>query len=62
MYRVFIVEDDPVIAGQILRHIQSWGLEGACAQDFQHVMDQFRRFAPHLVLMDICLLYTSRCV
>ena len=55
MYRIFIVEDDPVIAGQILRHIQSWGLEAACAQDFQHVMEEFRRFGPHLVLMDISL-------
>ena len=55
MYRIFIVEDDPVIADQILRHIRSWGLEGACAQDFQQVMDQFRRFEPHLVLMDISL-------
>ena len=55
MYRVFIVEDDPVIAGQILRHIQSWGLEAACAEDFQHVMEEFRHFQPHLVLMDISL-------
>ena len=55
MYRIFIVEDDPVIAGQILRHIQSWGLEAACAQDFQHVLEEFRQFQPHLVVMDISL-------
>ena len=55
MYRIFIVEDDPVIASQLLRHIQSWGLEAACAQDFQHVLEEFRQFQPHLVLMDISL-------
>ena len=55
MYRIFIVEDDPVIASQLLRHIQSWGLEAAYAQDFQHVLEEFRQFQPHLVLMDISL-------
>ncbi len=55
MYRILIVEDDPVIAGQLLRHIRSWGLEAEKVEDFRHVLEEFRRLQPHLVVMDISL-------
>ena len=34
VYRVYIVEDDAVIASRIQRHIRSWGLDAVCAEDF----------------------------
>lgn len=55
MYRILIVEDDPVIASQLQRHIRSWGLEAQCAEQFQDVLGEFRRWDPQLVLMDISL-------
>ena len=49
MYRIFIVEDDAVIAGEIARHIESWGYEARCARDFRNVLAEFAAFDPHLV-------------
>ncbi|MEG1633906.1 MAG: response regulator transcription factor [Oscillospiraceae bacterium] len=55
MYRIFIVEDDGVIAGAIKRHIETWGCEARCAEDFGRVLEEFAAFDPQLVLMDISL-------
>lgn len=55
MYKIFIVEDDAVIASNILGQLQRWGFSGAIAEDLQDVLGEFRRFSPHLVLMDISL-------
>lgn len=55
MYRIFIVEDDRVIAQTMARHIESWGFEVRCAEDFTAVLEEFARFDPQLVLLDISL-------
>lgn len=55
MYRIFIVEDDEVIARSMKRHLESWDYEVACVADFSDVMAEFTQFAPQLVLMDIKL-------
>jgi len=55
MYRIFIVEDDEVIAQLVAAHLQKWGFETACAADFANVDKACAAFAPHLVLMDISL-------
>ena len=55
MYRIFVVEDDAVIAGAICRELCAWGYEACAAVDFADVMGEFRAFAPHLVLMDVSL-------
>ena len=55
VYRVYIVEDDAVIASRIQHHIRSWGLDAVCAEDFQHILEEFRRIQPQVVLMDISL-------
>lgn len=55
MYRIFVVEDDPVIAGAVRRHLKSWGWEVRCAEDFSDVLGEFQRFDPQLVLLDISL-------
>lgn len=55
MYRIFIVEDDGVIAGAVRRHLEGWGYQVACAQRFDDVLAEFARSDPHLVLLDISL-------
>ena len=55
MYRILIVEDDPVIAGAVKRHLESWGYQVACIQRFDAVLAEFLEFDPQLVLLDISL-------
>lgn len=55
MYRIFVVEDDEIIARSVRRHLESWDYTVACAQDFSAVLKEFSAFAPQLVLMDIKL-------
>ena len=54
-HRIFIVEDDRVIAAAVKRHIESWGCEARVVRDFRNVLKEFVAFDPHLVLMDISL-------
>lgn len=55
MYRILLVEDDPVIAGQAGKHLTKWGYEIKTVLDFEAVLSDFTGFEPHLVLMDIGL-------
>ena len=55
MYRIFLVEDDPIIAETVQKHLESWGWQVKAAADFARVMDDFSAFDPHLVLLDISL-------
>ena len=54
-YRLLLVEDDSVIAGEMKRHLEKWGYEVNCVQDFGNVLAEFAACSPHLVLMDIGL-------
>lgn len=54
-YRLFLVEDDDVIAREIKLHLEKWGYEVHCAEDFGNVLAEFAARSPHLVLMDIRL-------
>ena len=55
MYRIFIVEDDAVIASAVEGHLRSWGWDARCAGDFGNILAEFAAFEPQLVLMDISL-------
>ena len=55
MYKIFIVEDDSVIAGAVARHMESWGCQVHCVENFQKVLAEFVAFDPQLVLLDISL-------
>ena len=55
LYRIFIVEDDGVIAGAVERHLESWGYQVARARRFDAVLEEFTEFDPQLVLLDISL-------
>mgnify|MGYP000398698661 FL=1 len=55
MYRIFIIEDDRTIANAVKNHLEKWGFEARCAENFKDIMAEFSEFSPHLVLMDIGL-------
>ena len=48
MYRIFIVEDDEIIANLLKKNLCSWGYDVSCAEDFSNIIQEFA-----------CLLYTS---
>ena len=54
-HRIFIVEDDRVIARAVKQHIESWGCEARVVSDFRNVLKEFVAFDAQLVLMDISL-------
>lgn len=53
--KIFIVQDDPVIASAVAEHIASWGCETRIAQNFQNIVQEFVDFDPQLVLLDVGL-------
>lgn len=55
MYRIFIVEDDEVIARTVKNHLEKWNYTAHCVENFDEVMEEFAAFDPQLVLMDIHL-------
>lgn len=55
MYRIFIVEDDAVIAKVLKEHLEKWDYQVDIACDLKNVTDEFEKINPHVVLMDISL-------
>ena len=55
LYKLFIVEDDEVIAQAIARHVETWGCLARCCRDFSRVLEEFAEYDPQLVLLDISL-------
>ncbi|HIR41586.1 MAG TPA: response regulator transcription factor [Candidatus Egerieicola pullicola] len=55
MYRIFIVEDDPIIAKTLKEYLERWNFQIALTEDFSQVLAEFGQFDPHLVLLDISL-------
>ena len=54
-HRIFIVEDDTKIASLLAETLRKYQYEVETIEDFDCVLEQFTRFAPHLVLLDINL-------
>lgn len=57
MYKILIVEDDLTIANSVSSHLDKWGYQTKCVEDFRNVTNCFDTFSPDLVLMDINLPY-----
>ena len=55
MYRILIVEDDEVIASEIVNCLRRWELEGCIAKDLSNIVAEFESVKPQLVLMDVSL-------
>lgn len=55
MRNVLIVEDDEVIAGELVKQLSAWQMNGVAVTDFSDVMTIFSECAPDIVLMDLKL-------
>ena len=55
MFKILIVEDDNKIAGIILENLKRWGYEGITVKDFNNVFEEFVKYSPNLLLLDINL-------
>ena len=55
MYKIYIVEDDATIARTLKEHLEKWDYQVQCTKDFRNITEEFARFSPELVLMDILL-------
>ncbi len=55
MYRIFIVEDDMTIAKALTDHLRKWDYEVRYAADFKNIIEEFIKFDPQLVILDIML-------
>ena len=55
MYKIFLVEDDEIIAKMVKNHLEKWDYEVRIAQKFDRIMEEFADYEPQLVLMDIGL-------
>ncbi len=55
--RIFIVEDDEIIAGEVARSLKNWGYEPVTAVAFERIDEEFAASGAQLVIMDISLPY-----
>lgn len=54
-WKIFLVEDDNIIAKQISKYLKSWGYDVLINEDFHKVFESYKEFKPDLILMDISL-------
>ncbi|MBW9154100.1 response regulator transcription factor [Clostridium estertheticum] len=55
MYKILIVEDDPTISSILKNQLCKWGYEAEIISDFNNVIDEFIKYDPQLVILDITL-------
>ncbi len=55
MRKVYIVEDDEVIAAKVSKHLETWQMKAKVAQNFQNIIEEFNEFKPDIVMMDLKL-------
>lgn len=53
--KIFIVEDDMLIARELTGFLRSWSYEVSLVKNFDRIIDEFQDFQPQLVLMDVTL-------
>ena len=57
MYRIFIIEDDEIIANEVAKSLVSWGFEAIVARAFDRIDEEFAASGAQLIIMDISLPY-----
>ena len=55
MYKIMIVEDEPVISRALEKALQGWGYEAVRLEQFDNVYEDFKAIRPDLILMDLYL-------
>ncbi|MCD1147317.1 response regulator transcription factor [Peptoniphilus sp. KCTC 25270] len=54
-WKIFLVEDDPIIGEEIEKYMVGWGYHVKRGRDFQNIFGEFQDYQPDLVLMDVTL-------
>ncbi|NLY77460.1 MAG: response regulator transcription factor [Tissierellia bacterium] len=57
MYKILIVEDDKALCNNIKEGLSKWNFEGIVVEKFEDVLQEFAKYNPQLVIMDINLPY-----
>lgn len=55
MFKIFIVEDDKQLVSLLNAHLHKFGFDTQSVDQFDSVLEQFERYSPHLVLLDVNL-------
>lgn len=55
--KIYVVEDDLSLAGELALLCRRWGYDAVCAQRFGQIDEEFRELQPDLILMDVNLPY-----
>lgn len=57
MYKILIVEDDDALCSKVKDRILKWGYHAVSIENFENILEEFAKYNPHLVIMDINLPY-----
>ena len=52
-YRIYLVEDDRMLAEEIVRLLVKWGYDVQIVDKFDNILEEFLAVQPHVILMDI---------
>lgn len=52
-YRIYLVEDDRMLAEEIVRLLVKWGYDVRTVDKFDNILEEFLAVQPHVILMDI---------
>jgi len=55
MKKVYIVEDDEIIAMQVAKHLATWQMKPFIVSDFNKILEEFEQIKPDIVLIDLKL-------
>ncbi|MBG9980547.1 response regulator transcription factor [Facklamia sp. DSM 111018] len=55
--KIYIIEDDVLIAKNISTYLEKWAYQTQITEDFKHILPEFIEFDPQLVLLDVNLPY-----
>ncbi len=53
IYKVLIIEDDINMAELMKKLLEKWGVNATICEDFENVINTFKKVEPHIILMDI---------
>lgn len=56
-YKIYVVEDDAMLADEIGRLLMKWGYEVWVAERFDNILEEFLTIKPQVVLMDVNIPY-----
>lgn len=54
-YKIFVIEDDALLANEIALLLVKWGFKVEKCKDFQNMIEEIQLFGPHVILMDVNL-------